>query len=227
MRRGSGGGYGGWALALMFCALMCAATVARAETSSTSKAQTPRGGQGTTAQQATSTQPAPPQGTSSQQTTPSSDTQSSPPDALHFITVTFDYDFTKTPPCSTKKPVHPCADHFSIFETTNGTKKKYRVPLFDVPLPAKPQGKKTVTQKSPQQIDLVLGWHKLSVAAVDPVNGDSTLYFCDSCATWIWVQVGPTPTPSTPVPGSSTMPPGVTPPSSTPNSTPAPAPPTH
>lgn len=227
MRRGLGGVYRGWALAFICFAPICAAKIARAETSSIGKAQAPQSGQGITTQGTTATQPAPPQATSSQQSTQSSDSQSSqPPFALHFITVTFDYDFAKTPPCSKKKPVHPCVDHFSIFETTAGTKKKYRVPLFDVPLPSQPQGKKTVSQQSPQQINFVLGWHKLGVAAVDPLNGESTLHFCMSCATWIWVQVGPTPTPSIPAPGSSVMPPDVTPPATSGPST-TPAPPTH
>src|SRR5271169_1414714 len=30
------------------------------------------------------------------------------PDAWHCITVTFAYDFKKTPPCAGAKPVHPC-----------------------------------------------------------------------------------------------------------------------
>jgi hypothetical protein len=233
MRRGLGGVYGGWALALIFAALACAPNSARADASAAGgESQPAQSGQGS-ASQKTAPQPAPPQGASSQQTTQpstaasqSSNSQSSPPpDALHFITVTFDYDFSLTRPCSTstKHPVHPCASQFSVFEVTNGTSKKHRVFLFNVPLPAKPQGiVKGIRQQSPNQIDLVLGWHKLGVAAIDTDGWESTLNFCASCATWINVQAGPTPTPSVPAPGSSVTPPGVTPPSSTtPNSTPS------
>ena len=233
MRRGLEGYQGAWALVVIFAALVCAAASAGADASAAREAQAPRNGQGTSSQ-LDATQPAPPQGASSQQTTQSSTStsQSSPPDALHFITVTFDYDFTLTRPCSTstKHPVHPCVSQFSIFEVTNGTSKKHRVFLFDVPLPAKPQGiVKGIRQQSPNQIDLVLGWHKLGVAAIDTDGWESTLNFCASCATWINVQAGPTATPSVPAPGSSVTPPGVTPPSTaTPSATPTPAPaPSH
>lgn len=149
-----------------------------------------------------------PQQTVQQQTTP---------DAWHFVTVTFNYDFSKTPPCSTTKPVHPCADHFSIFETTAGLGKDKRIPLFDVPLPAKASGAvKGITQQSPKRYDFVLGWHKLCVAALDVNGRKSTLRFCDSCGTWIYVQAGPTPTPSVPAKCSSTSPPATPPPARTP-----------
>jgi len=223
MRRGLWGYHWAWALALMFFALVCAATSARAGASAASKAQPPQSTQGTTTPHA-----ATPQGASSPQSTrASASTSQTPPDALHYITVTFDYDFTKTPPCSTSKKhaVHPCAGQFSIFETTNGTSQRHRILLFNVPLPPYPQGVvKGITLKSPQKIDLVLGWHKLGVAAMDPIGWESTLQFCDSCATWINVQAGPTTTTSVPAPGSSVTPPGVTPPSSaTPTATPTPA----
>jgi hypothetical protein len=158
--------------------------------------------------------PAPP---SSAQSSAQPPQQTPPSDAWHCVTVTFDYDFSKTPPCPTTKPVHPCADHFSIFETTAGLGKDERIPLFEVPLPPKPKRVVTrITQQSPKQIDFELGWHKLCVAALDVNGRKSTLRFCDSCGTWIWVQAGPTPTPSTPTQCSSTSPPATPPPAPAP-----------
>ena len=77
--------------------------------------------------------------------------------AWHCITVQFEYDFSKTPPCVGSKPKHPCVAQFAIYETTAGTKKKSRVFLFYVPLPVKQSGAVQVTGESPKQIDFVLG----------------------------------------------------------------------
>jgi hypothetical protein len=132
---------------------------------------------------------------------------------LHYITVTFDYDFTKTPACAAKNPANPCVSQFAIFETTAGEGKGQPIFLFNVPLPPKPKGVVNgITQQSPAQIDFVLGWHRLGVAALVLNGRKSTLRFCDSCATWINVQTGPSLTPSTPAPGSSTTPPATLPP---------------
>ena len=142
--------------------------------------------------------------------------QTPPTDAWHCITVSFEYDFSKTPPCAGSKPKHPCVAQFAIYETTAGTNKKNRVFLFYVPLPVKQSGAVQVTGESPKQIDFVLGWHKLGVGALDETGKDSHMKFCDSCATWIDVEAGPTPTPSAPAPGSSTTPPATPPPATPP-----------
>lgn len=136
--------------------------------------------------------------------------QAALPHALHYITVSFDFDFSKTPPCAPVKPNHPCVAQFAVYETTAGTGKKHRIFLFSVPLPAKQTGVVPITFQSPQQIDFVLGWHKLGVGALDNIGNESYMNFCDSCATWINVQQGPSPTPSTSAPGSSTAPPATT-----------------
>jgi len=143
------------------------------------------------------------------------------PDAWHCVTVKFDYDFNKTPPCSAARPVHPCVGQFAIYETTATTnrasKNNQPIFLFNAPLPRKRKGIVTgITRQSPAPIDLVLGWHKLCVAAVDPSGRESTLRWCQSCGTWICVQVGPTTTPSVPAPGTSTMPSATPPCPSTP-----------
>jgi len=142
-----------------------------------------------------------------------------PSDAWHCVTVKFAYDFTKTPPCTGSKPKHPCVAQFAIYDTTAGTGRSHRTFLFDVALPAAPSGVVPISGQSPKQIDFALGWHKLGVGALDDTGKDSHMKFCDSCATWVDIEAGPSSTPSAPAPGTSDAPPG-TPPSSP---TPAPA----
>jgi len=173
------------------------------------------------AQQTAPPLPCPTQPTAAAQSTAPSSGQNAPQqtpptDAWHCITVQFEYDFSKTPPCTGSKPKHPCVAQFAIYETTAGTNKKNRVFLFYVPLPVKQSGTVQVTGESPKQIDFVLGWHKLGVGALDETGKDSHMKFCDSCATWIDVEAGPTPTPSAPAPGSSTTPPATPPPATPP-----------
>jgi hypothetical protein len=145
------------------------------------------------------------------------------PDAWHCITVTFNYDFTKTPPCSAAKPVHPCVAQFGIYETTAGMNKANARPLFNVPLPPNPKGVVTgITLQSPKPIDLALGWHRLCVAALDNSGPSSPRRWCQTCGTWIYVQSGSTPTPSTSVPCNSPTPPATPPPASPPAPAPAP-----
>jgi len=132
--------------------------------------------------------------------------------AWHCINVKFNYDFSATPPCKGSKPKHPCVAQFAIYNTTTGTKKKDRVFLFDVSLPANPVGVMPIAGESPQQLNFPLGWNKLGVGALDETGKDSHMRLCDSCATWIYVQAGPTSTPSTPVSGSSLTPPSTLPP---------------
>jgi len=139
------------------------------------------------------------------------------PDAWHCITVTFAYDFKKTPPCAGAKPVHPCVAQFGIYETTAGMNKTNAVPLFNVALPPNPKGVvAAITQQSPKPIDLALGWHRLCVAALDNIGASSMRLWCPTCGTWIYVQSGPTPSPSTSVPCNSPTPPATPPPASTP-----------
>jgi hypothetical protein len=141
------------------------------------------------------------------------------PDAWHCITVTFAYDFKQTPPCAAAKPVHPCVAQFGIYETTAGMNKTNAVPLFNVALPPNPKGVVTgITQQSPKPMDLALGWHRLCVAALDNRGTSSTLQWCQTCGTWIYVQSGPTPSPSTSVPCNSSTPPATPPPASPPAS---------
>ena len=163
----------------------------------------------TVAAQDTSQPAAPPASPpSSTQSAAQSPDQAPPQRASHYITVTFDYDFSKTPPCAAKNPANPCVLEFAIFETTAGERKEQRIPLFNVPVPPNSKGVvKGITQQSPKQYDFVLGWHRLGVAALVLNGRKSSLKFCDSCATWIYVQAGPTTTPSVPAPGNSTTPP--------------------
>jgi len=162
------------------------------------------------------TQASPASPTSAQSTTApgqSNASQQTPPGtAWHCISVKFNYDFSATPPCKGSKPKHPCVAQFAIYNTTAGPKKKDRVFLFDVSLPANPVGVMPIAGESPQQLSFPLGWNKLGVGALDETGKDSHMRLCDSCATWIYVQAGPTSTPSVSAPGTSTQPPATPPP---------------
>ncbi|HXX43325.1 MAG TPA: hypothetical protein VEJ38_01255 [Candidatus Acidoferrales bacterium] len=136
-----------------------------------------------------------------------SDTSQPTGAAWHCVSVKFNYDFTKTPPCTGSKPKHPCVAQFAIYDTSSGTKKKNRILLFNVPLPPAPSGVMPISGQSPNQRDFALGWHKLGVGALDDTGKDSHMKLCDSCATWIEIQAGPTSTPSAPASGTSTTPP--------------------
>lgn len=153
-----------------------------------------------------------------QQSAPPASREAQPsPHARHHISVTFDWDFDKTPPCSPTKPTHPCVDRFAMYETTAGTSKQHRIFLFYVPLPEKQTGFVPIEFQGPKQFDFVLGWHKLSVVTLDDIGNESEMMSCDSCATWVYIQTGPTLTPSKPVPGTSSAPPPEPPPTSAPS----------
>ena len=98
----------------------------------------------------------------------------------HFVSVTFDYDFTKTPACSaTVKTV--CVEEFVAYDISAGV--KHRTKLFEIPLPPKPVGLvHGITGKSPAKLDFESGKHLISVSACEPDGRESRHR---ACTTWI------------------------------------------
>jgi hypothetical protein len=111
-------------------------------------------------------------------------TQSTQPPAtshgLHYVTVTFDYDFSKTPACSAKVKTK-CVEKFVAYDISAGVKRRAR--LFDIPLPPRRVGPvQGISQKSPTKLDFESGKHLISVVAREP---DGTESRHRACTTWI------------------------------------------
>ncbi len=88
--------------------------------------------------------------------------------AMHSITVKFDYDFTKTPPCSAKVTT-ACVQKFDVYDISGD--KPYL--LFSVPVPANAQeAMKGITATSPRML-FAVGKHRIGVSAQMP-NGQKS-----------------------------------------------------
>lgn len=88
--------------------------------------------------------------------------------AMHSITVQFDYDFTKTPACSTKVTT-ACVKAFDVYDISGD--KPYL--LFSVPVPQNAQGvMKGITATSPRTL-FAIGKHRIGVSAQMP-NGEKS-----------------------------------------------------
>lgn len=99
---------------------------------------------------------------------------------LHKVTVKFDYDFGKTPACSAKVKTK-CVQKFVAYDISAGVKN--RVELFEIQLPAKPEGVVPgIGGKSPAKLDFESGKHLISVVAREP---DGTESKHRACTTWI------------------------------------------
>lgn len=92
--------------------------------------------------------------------------ESNPPpsgSATHSITVQFDYDFTKTPACSTKVTTG-CVKTFDVYDISGD--KPYL--LFSIPVPQNAQGAmKGITATSPRML-FAVGKHRIGVSARMP-----------------------------------------------------------
>jgi hypothetical protein len=99
---------------------------------------------------------------------------------MHFVTVTFDYDFTKTPACSATVKT-ACVEKFVAYDISAGV--KHRTKLFEIPLPPKPVGLvHGISAKSPTKLDFESGKHLISVSAQEPGGKESKHR---ACTTWI------------------------------------------
>lgn len=93
--------------------------------------------------------------------------------AMHSITVTFDYDFTKTPACSDKVK-KKCVAKFSVYDIS-GDKPYF---LFSAPVPDQAQGLvKGITARSPRML-FAVGKHRIAVSAQDPDGKESAPRDC-------------------------------------------------
>ncbi|MFZ3330103.1 MAG: hypothetical protein WA197_05700 [Candidatus Acidiferrales bacterium] len=123
---------------------------------------------GRTQQQATQQ----PSNGSAQSQTPAP-TAASTESAKHIITLTFDYDFTKTPACSATVKVH-CVAKFSVYDIS-GHKPYF---LFFSPVPSGAHGVvKGITATSPQLL-FAVGKHRIAVSAVEPDGSESPPHEC-------------------------------------------------
>jgi hypothetical protein len=123
---------------------------------------------GRTQQQAT---PQPSNGSAQSQTP--APTAASTGSAKHVITLTFDYDFTKTPACSATVKVH-CVAKFSVYDISSH--KPYF--LFFAPVPNGAHGlTKGITATSPQLL-FAVGKHRIAVSAVEPDGSESPPHEC-------------------------------------------------
>jgi hypothetical protein len=83
--------------------------------------------------------------------------------AMHSIAVQFDYDFTKTPACSTKVTT-ACVKTFDVYDISGD--KPYL--LFSIPVPQNAQGvMKGITATSPRML-FAVGKHRIGVSAQMP-----------------------------------------------------------
>jgi len=115
---------------------------------------------------------------------PSQSAQQSTPDPAHpthVVTVTFDYDFGKTPPCSAEV-TKQCVQQFIAYDISAGV--NHPTMLFPIPLPANAVGQvKGITKASPP-LEFEPGKHLISVSAMAP---DGTHSRRSLCTTWITI----------------------------------------
>ncbi len=98
----------------------------------------------------------------------------------HFVTLRFDYDFTKTPACSATVKT-ACVKEFVAYDISAGV--KHRRKLFVIPLPPKPVGVvHRIKGRSPTKLDFESGKHLISVSAREPGDKESKHR---ACTTWI------------------------------------------
>lgn len=107
---------------------------------------------------------------------PDAQTSSQPPQSvMRTVTVTFNYDFSKFPPCSatvTKK----CILQFNVYEVSASK------PIFLFSIPVPPNAKRMVnaiTGSAPQKHAFLTGPHRFGVSAKMPgANAESDPYQC-------------------------------------------------
>ncbi len=93
--------------------------------------------------------------------------------AMHSITLTFDYDFTKTPACS-EKVKKKCVAKFSVYDIS-GDKPFF---LFSAPVPEGAHGlMKGITATSPRML-FAVGKHRIAVSAQEPDGKESSPRDC-------------------------------------------------
>lgn len=96
--------------------------------------------------------------------------QSAPPNPgdMHSVSVTFDYDFTKMPACSSKMKVKTCVKDFVVYDVSGG-----RYKLFTIPAPVGASGPvKGITAHGPERT-FEPGTHFIAVTAENAQGEES------------------------------------------------------
>jgi hypothetical protein len=100
----------------------------------------------------------------------------------HKITVTFDYDFTKTPSCAPPKVKDKCVAQFNIYDISAGVSNRSK--LFSMPPPVGETKRVTgITATSPER-NFESGRHLIGVATQEPDGTESDPRGCT-----IWVDI--------------------------------------
>jgi hypothetical protein len=112
--------------------------------------------------------------------------RASPGPVWHTISVTFDYDFDRTPAC-TPKIQHRCVKQFIIYDISSGLNHPY--PIGTVALPDGPYGqKKGIFGKTDPRV-FESGKHLIAVTAQEaepqPNPLESNTAGCTSCTTLV------------------------------------------
>jgi hypothetical protein len=101
------------------------------------------------------------------------------PANMHTVTVKFDYDFTKTPPCLPATTTKTCIKEFVVYDVSGG-----RYKLFTIPAPAGAKGVvKGISGQGPPRT-FEPGTHFISVTAVNASGAES-----DTSAAKVSVEV--------------------------------------
>jgi hypothetical protein len=117
------------------------------------------------------------------------------PSGKHTVTVTFNYDFSRTPSCSAKVTKH-CILQFNVYDVSAGAKK--RVKIFSIlATPGETKAVPGIKGTSPLMA-FEPGKHKLAVTAQD-ANGKESNVDADTT----WVTVPPPATAAKPGPPSN------------------------
>jgi hypothetical protein len=142
------------------------------------------------------TPPAPSQSAAQVPTQPASATQTpeAPPQVVQrTVSVTFDYDFSTFPPCSTKV-TKKCIQQFNVWEVSAPT------PIFLFSIPVSPGAKglvKGITGTAAKKRALFTGPHRFGVSAkMPPPGGESNPYQCMVFAQVLPDNPAPTQAPS-------------------------------
>ena len=120
--------------------------------------------------------------------TPSSvqSSTASPGPVPHTISVTFDYDFDRTPACAAKIK-HRCVKQFIIYDISSGSNHAY--PIGTVALPDHPYGQRQGIAGKTDPHVFESGKHLIAIAAQEeepqPRPLESNTAACTSCTAWV------------------------------------------
>ncbi len=101
--------------------------------------------------------------------------------STHKITVTFNYDFTRTPAC-TAEIKKDCIEQFNVYDVSAGFKN--RAKLMSIPVPAGAHGPMKGISGTTSPLVFEPGKHLLAVTAQTPQGAESDFRLCRA-----WVSI--------------------------------------